>query len=242
MKLIAIVTDLHLGEDFPKEHGVDAAQRWNRIFQDIQKRNVNQIVINGDIGDKPSNFVFFNELKFVGIPFTLTLGNHDFYEEAIKYFYRSNLNNDAALYYSEEDEENKFIYLDTLTAHLSDHQLNWLEQQLLTPKKVFLFLHHPVLPINTAVDNLYPLQNREALATILFKQHKEIIVCCGHYHMEHDQIVNNVRQLVTPAASVQIQHHPESVIIDTSRFGYRLLLIRNNTIQTEIVWFAEGDV
>jgi Icc protein len=73
LKLIAIVTDLHLGDDFPRANNVDAAKRWNIIFEDIKKRNVNQIVINGDIGDRPSNFVFFNELKYNGIPFTLTL-------------------------------------------------------------------------------------------------------------------------------------------------------------------------
>jgi Icc protein len=241
LKLIAIVTDLHLGEDFPKEHGVDASKRWNIILDDIKKRNVNQIVINGDIGDKPSNFMFFNELKFIGIPFTLTLGNHDFYEEAIKYFYRNNPNNDNELYYAEEDEENKFIYLDSLSAQISINQINWFEQQLNTNKKVFLFVHHPVLPVPTAVDVSYPLQNRSVIADILFKQNKNITICCGHYHLEHDQTIHNVRQLITPAASVQIQQHPETVIIDTSRFGYRLLLIRNNTIQTNVVWFTDGN-
>jgi Icc protein len=146
LKLIAIVTDLHLGDDFPRANNVDAAQRWNIIFEDIKKRNVNQIVINGDIGDRPSNFVFFNELKYNGIPFTLTLGNHDFYDEAIKYFYRNNANNDLELYYAEEDEENIFIYLDSLTASISESQLNWLTRQLHSPKNITIFIHHRSLP------------------------------------------------------------------------------------------------
>ncbi len=237
MKLIAIVTDLHLGDDFPRANNVDAAQRWNIIFEDIKKRNVNQIVINGDIGDRPSNFVFFNELKYNGIPFTLTLGNHDFYDEAIKYFYRNNANNDLELYYAEEDEENIFIYLDSLTASISESQLNWLTRQLHSPKNITIFIHHPILPVPTAVDALYPLINRDEIALLLYKQQKPITVCCGHYHIAHDQTLHNVRQLVTPAASVQIKQDESQIIIDTTKFGYRLLLLRNNTIQTDVVWF-----
>lgn len=237
MKLIAIVTDLHLGDDFPRANNIDAAQRWNIIFEDIKKRNVNQIVINGDIGDKPSNFVFFNELKYSGIPFTLTLGNHDFYEEAIKYFYRNNPNNDMELYYAEEDEETLFIYLDSLTGTVSKNQCEWLATQLRSPKKIFIFIHHPILAVPTIVDTLYPLSNRDEIANLLNQHTRPITICCGHYHIEHDQTVGNVRQLVTPAASVQIQQDDKEVIIDTTKFGYRLLLLRNNVIQTDVIWF-----
>ena len=64
MRLIAIVTDLHLGDDFPRANNVDAAKRWNIIFEDIKKRNVNQIVINGDIGALMENTYPFQDQNF----------------------------------------------------------------------------------------------------------------------------------------------------------------------------------
>jgi Icc protein len=141
------------------------------------------------------------------------------------------------LYYAEEDEENIFIYLDSLTASISESQLNWLTRQLHSPKNITIFIHHPILPVPTAVDALYPLINRDEIALLLYKQQKPITVCCGHYHIAHDQTLHNVRQLVTPAASVQIKQDESQIIIDTTKFGYRLLLLRNNTIQTDVVWF-----
>lgn len=238
MKLIAIVTDFHFDEAFPIEQGIDAHKNWQIILDDIKKRNVNQIHIGGDIGEKKSNFIFFSELNYICIPYSLSIGNHDYYDEASKHFFRTNANNEQALYYTEEDETNLFIYLDSSSANISDTQLKWFEEKIQSTKKITVFVHHPILPVNTVVDKLYPLTNRDVLAEMLFKLHQPVTLCCGHYHLEHIQTIKNITQYLTPAVSYQVKPDTEEVLIDNKNFGYRLLLIRNDKIQTECVWFS----
>ena len=108
MKRLAYVTDLHLDEAFPAQHGVDAKQNWLRVLDDIRTENISHLVIGGDIGEASALPWFFSTLA--GLSVQLTLGNHDQYAEVQKHVLLAT-NGPGELFYQTEDEAfSSFLY------------------------------------------------------------------------------------------------------------------------------------
>lgn len=63
MQKNAFITDIHLDEAFPKEAGVDSHKNWNWILNDLQSKNIQEVIFGGDIGEYTSNNYFFESLK-----------------------------------------------------------------------------------------------------------------------------------------------------------------------------------
>ncbi len=117
--------------------------------------------------------------------------------------------------------------------------MNWLkdtiEQSFLQP---VIFIHHPLLKVNTRVDIDYSLQNRDDIVTLLNSFDKQFQVFCGHYHTEDYSSHQNIEQYVTPSAAFQFPQATDQIMFDTSKFGYRLIRLDSNTVETNIKWFA----
>lgn len=235
MKTIAYLNDIHLDEAQPLEHGVKPQENWKRLLDDIASRNVNEVVFGGDIGGKNAYPWFFASLNPWGDNFRLLIGNHDNYDEAIKYYTSPLLNNHSELYYSYEDDYAKYIVLDSSTTWISPVQLEWFNQGLLTYKRIVLFIHHPVLAVDTPVDRLYPLKNRAQVKDMLLMCHNEISIFCAHYHMPDTQTYHNIKQYITPAASYQIKKQAADIEVDTGHYGYRLINIDEERITSKII-------
>jgi len=233
MKQIAFISDIHLNEQFPIDHHVDSNRNWETILEDIKAKAISDIVFGGDIGDHTSHQWFFETLK----PFNLklVLGNHDEYQQVTNY-YKKGINIDE-LYYQFEDSHYKCIFLDSSSDIVSNEQLQWLKREVLTDKKILLFIHHPILEVNTPVDRLYPLKNREDVKFIIKNIPNEVTIFCGHYHMNDELIEDNIRQIITQAASFQITKFADDLVIDNSMFGYRIIDIGIKNITTRIVNF-----
>lgn len=235
MEKIAFITDIHLDDQFPKDVGVDAKNNWKKILNDIHSRNINAIIYGGDIGQASAHPYFFDSLKEFKL--SIILGNHDHFQEVESYF-KPNLTFDKdELYYSSEADGFKFIFLDSSSHEISSLQLEWLKDQLVTEKRVLLFVHHPVLPVKTVVDTMYPLKNREDVKKILLQSNKKITVVCGHYHMVDDCQEENIHQLLTCAASCQIDKNAQTLELHNDFFGYRLLLLSDSKLETELITF-----
>src|SRR5690349_17513832 len=153
MRTIAYITDIHLNEQYPKELGVDAEKNWQLILEDVKSRNVNEIIFGGDIGEASAHNWFFRSLE--EFKWRITLGNHDVFREVLKSAPAHSSVDNPELYYSDETTFLKYIFLDSSSSEISPLQLMWLEEQLKTGKKIILFLHHPILAVETAVDKLY---------------------------------------------------------------------------------------
>ncbi|HEV7330178.1 MAG TPA: metallophosphoesterase [Flavisolibacter sp.] len=235
MKRIAYLTDIHLDEKFPKENSVDTRGNWKLLLEDISVKRIDEIVFGGDIGERESNQWFFESLK--NLQFKITLGNHDHLAEVLKYYNREQVNSATELYYAYEDTAVKYIFLDSSSDRISDIQFSWLRNELMSEKKILLFIHHPVLPIETAVDKLYPLAGRETIRQELQHSGSDIFIFCGHYHMADERSSGNITQIVTPSASFQIKKESTSIEIDPDNFGYRIILIDGKKIHTETVMF-----
>jgi Icc protein len=207
-KTIAYITDIHLDEQFPIDNGVDTRSNWKLLLGDVASKNIDEIIFGGDIGEISANEWFFDSLKEFTL--NLTLGNHDQFAEASKHFKSKHLNGYDELYYSFEDEYLKYVFLDTSSNSLSPSQFEWLRSELETQKKVLLFLHHPVLAVETPIDNYYPLNGREKIAELLQEHNNEITIFCGHYHAADERTDGKIRQIMTPATSYQVKKYHDA--------------------------------
>ncbi len=231
----AYITDVHLDEEFPISKGINARKNWLRILEDIKQKNINHIIFGGDIGEAAANSWFFKTLKKFELQ--ITLGNHDTYN-TVKAFYKTkHESKQNELCYHFLDHDFNWIFLDSSSNMIQETQMQWLSEVLATAKDTLLFIHHPVLAVPTEIDKKYPLINRENLTQLLAQHGHPITVFCGHYHMNDMQVYKNITQLVTHAASFQVKKLPNSIVIDTSAFGYRIINLNRTDVKTELITF-----
>lgn len=239
MKRIAYITDIHLDEKFPVENGVNPRKNWKLILEDVANKNIDEIIFGGDIGEKESNQWFFESLKDFKI--NIILGNHDHFSEVLKHYSKDSLNSTTReLYYSYEDNCLKYIFLDSSSGEIIQNQYQWFKRELITDKKVILFIHHPVLGVETAVDKQFPLRGRKKINEELQNFSQEVIIFCGHYHMNDERTIGNVNQFITPSASYQIRKNSKTIEVDNSTFGYRIININKDKIDSEIFLHKDG--
>ncbi|MDZ7660359.1 metallophosphoesterase family protein [Fodinibius sp.] len=231
----AYITDTHLDESYLSKIGVDTRENWLRILESVSKKGLQDIVFGGDIGKADTHNWFFDTLQ--SFSFRIILGNHDNYQNVSEHLDLSlpQHNNDE-FYYSQESDDNILLFLDSSSNSISKHQLKWVKSKLNRKRRVIVFIHHPVLPVETFVDTAAPLQNRDELETIFRKVGQEVTIFCGHYHMDHTQKKGSVTQIITPASSYQMEQSLNKVI-NTDTFGYRIIKLNNNSIDTELVMF-----
>lgn len=231
-KTIAYITDTHLDEPAPGKHGADAEKNWHSVLADLATRKIDLVVFGGDIGAFSAYPEFFKLLA--DYPLQVTPGNHDTSAQ-VRHFFPGLPHSESGFYHAFEDESLKWFFLDSSTDKISPQQLEWFEKELQTDKELLLFIHHPVLPVDTPVDAKYPLENRDEIRRLLHLHSKKVTVFCGHYHTEDQTSDQNILQYVTPAVSYQIKRDTAEIEGDASYFGYRLIELDGNQIETEII-------
>ncbi len=234
-KRIAYITDTHLDENTPAEIGVDTRNNWRLILKDIAARSADEIIFGGDIGETESYSWFFRSFKNYTPNLKITLGNHDTFSEVIKYYSVNTDNESKELYYSYEDDYHKYIFLDSSAYEISSTQYKWLTGEIDTPKKMILFIHHPVLNVDSVADKEFPLLGREKIKEALHKHKNEVYIFCGHYHTIDERTDRNITQFITPAASFQMADQEGEIVKDASWFGYRIINIANGDISSQVV-------
>lgn len=228
MKQIAFVTDTHLQDPITTRYAVDAESNWQRILADLKDRNITDVIFGGDIGEADILPHFFGTLQ----PFNLhlVLGNHDSFDDVAPYF-NPGIQGEE-LYYHVDSGDTRFIFMDSSAETISDMQLEWLSAELSSDKLLIVCIHHPVLNTGTAMDRLYPLKNRDAVSAILQQSNKPVYIFCGHYHTSDERTENNITQFVTRAASFQVEKHADEVIITNNGFGYRIIELDVESVNT----------
>lgn len=235
-KTIAFITDSHLGELLPTN--VNQQRNFDHILADIEKRNVDQVIIGGDIGDKSRYVDFFKSLEKYSENLNVIPGNHDSLPDLLAHFPNPEFPHQAELYYSFSDANFQYIFLDSSQDSISQPQLVWLREKIEgTNLKILLFIHHPIFEIETSVDAKYPLQNREIVQQILTQQQREIFIFCGHYHCEDETGTGAISQFETTAVSYQIRKGTDNVVPHDEYFGYRLITLDHGNVSTELILF-----
>lgn len=236
MKKIAFITDIHFDENEVKALGVDPLKNWNRILKDIRSRgDIDEIIFGGDIGSVSSHKMFFESLNSTGINYKLILGNHDNFKEVSGNLI-INSESSRELYYCFDEEGYRFIFLDTSTSAFSTEQFNWLNSKLSAAHRLVIFIHHPVLNVDSIVDKMYPLKGRNDLKTLLQSASNKVTIFCGHLHNEDKTEDDSIIQYLTLSASYQVLMHSEEIITDINEFGYRLIEF-SDIINTETIKF-----
>jgi len=247
-KIIAHFTDAHLGQKLVMGRGIEKdkmhyehepaehQENLRQVLDDIARKGISNITFGGDIGSSESVPRFFEILKAYPFAPSLLLGNHDAYADVTKYS-RGDSNAPASkMCFSQNDGFFRSVFLDTSDNTVGDNQLTWLRHQADGASKIALFLHHPILEINTPLERVgATLRDRDKLRTLLNGLPCEVWVFCGHYHMDDEVWEANIRQCVTPAASYQIVKQAERVEVETGRVGYRVLEIDEGEIRNEVV-------
>ncbi|WP_405205657.1 metallophosphoesterase family protein [Aquimarina sp. LLG6339-5] len=232
---IAYITDAHIDEEYPKDLGVNTRHNWKTILEDIDSKDIDEVIYGGDIGEKSSNSWFFESLEKYKV--SISLGNHDNFSEVIKHYKNDASKDTESLFYCDENDFFKFIYLDSSKEFINDKQLMWLQTELITIKKILLFIHHPILEIPAIIDQKFYLKGREKIQTLLEQASSDITIFCGHYHMEHHCTYKNITQFITPAGSYQVEKNPEEIKVHNNNFGYRIIELTKDKMDTEVVLF-----
>lgn len=233
IKRIAHITDTHFNDKTALERGIDPQQNLKAILDAVAEIGVDEMVCTGDIGEKETYKWFFEKMEEYKPGFKITLGNHDDFNDAVRYF-RFNTEGDNELYYSVEEEFYKYIYMDSSSGTISDKQLNWLKDETATLKKIIVFIHHPVLGLETGMDTIYPLKNRDEAVAILQQCRQPVNVFCGHYHMPDKRSEGKVTQYITPAVSFQVKKFSPAIEIKAGNFGFRIITITETTVTTQL--------
>ena len=247
-KTIAYLTDAHLGQKVVFE-GVNGSNKMSyqfepdehknnlkSIFDDITKRGITEVVFGGDIGTGETIKWFFDQVVEYKFNLFTVLGNHDTFSEVAKYYQNELIKGKNEMNYVDEDAYLRYIYLDSSANTVSAAQQNWLKKELNTSKNIILFIHHPVLDIDTPLDKIgAALKGKEEIKALLQNSGKEITVFCGHYHMDDENTDKNIRQFLTPAASYQIDKQAETVNVNQTTFGYRLIEINKDQVSSQVI-------
>ncbi|WP_407181095.1 metallophosphoesterase family protein [Bradyrhizobium sp. STM 3562] len=250
-KVIAHFTDAHLGQKLviggeiagdkmrydgePEEHETNL----RLVLDHIAQNGISELIFGGDIGARERLATFFELLGAYDFTASLILGNHDVYADVAEYRSEGARAVGGKMCYSRDDGCLRYVFLDTSDNTVGGEQLAWLERELTGASKVALFLHHPILDIDTPVERAGAiLRDRDELKMILTRTRCDISAFCGHYHMEDEASEANIRQFVTPAVSYQIVKRAERIEVDTRASGYRILEIDGGEIKTEVVMLS----
>jgi hypothetical protein len=79
------------------------------------------------------------------------------------------------------------------------------------------------------------LKNRIQIKELMLKGNKDITLFCGHYHLSDKRSQKNITQLITSAASYQIEMDPENLKTHNQFFGYRIISIQMNKIDSSLI-------
>ncbi len=232
-KIIAHITDTHLGDPTTEEYGIDPKKNLKAILEATAGK-VNDLIITGDLGTKDKLSWLFEKAESYIPGFKVILGNHDEYTTVKEFYHNTQSASETELYYSLEDEFYKYIFMDSSSSIISQEQLEWLKEEINTLKKIVVFIHHPVLGFQTGMDIKYPLKNRDNVKEIFQQSRNPITLFCGHYHMPDKREEGKITQYITPAASFQVKKNSMNIDINGKSFGYRIIILHETGIETRL--------
>lgn len=231
--IIAYITDLHLDEANAAELGANTRRNWERIYDDLQQHEVDMIVLGGDIGEGEAMPWFFNHLR----PYAwhVTPGNHDIRGQIRNWYRNRNMESQNAIYFSVDMEGHRLIFLDSAPDMVETEQLQWLRTQVQTELPLVVFIHHPVLPVDTWVDKQFPLKNRGAVKNVLKSQGGDVTIFCGHYHLEYTQQDGSITQHICPSAAFNILEDPDQFKAEAKAACYQLITIEEGEVSRKVI-------
>lgn len=253
MTMIVHFADVHLGQrlvasqddtsdriDYEDAQG-ENEEHLRRVLDDVSRLGLPNIVFGGDIGSRSASSRFFELLGQYGMAPSIVLGNHDSYADVAPHAGKGRAAIERKLCSSHDDGTWRFITLDTSDNSVGTCQLAWLAGELRGASRLALFVHHPVLAIDTHIDRRgAALIDRQDLRALLETAACDVWIFCGHYHMIDEAREANIKQFATPAVSYQILKQPDRVQVDVRTFGYRIIEFDGPDVRTRCVLLTDS--
>ena len=231
------ITDLHMDNDDPELKHLKPEDNFKAFLKAASRIQCDRIIITGDVAEEEDNFKkVIGQLQELSTEIKYVAGNHD-----PMYAYKPfNL---KGPYFMEYLEELLILYLDTGKGIIDEEQLQWLMELIaVNEKDILIFMHHPILDCgNTIMDRMYPLKNRNDVINILNKTNKKTYIFCGHYHWEQKMHVGNITQYITPSLLYQLDQHADILRIGSIDFGYRVIRISKDDVETYVEVLTQTD-
>ncbi|MEM8523841.1 MAG: metallophosphoesterase [Bacteroidota bacterium] len=243
---IALITDLHIGQEGEDTFGVDVRKNFIDILAAMKKEPIDYLIVNGDLCFNQGEVAIYQWVKqhldLLTIPYFFTVGNHDDGKMMAEVFELQNDLQEDCLYFTRSLGDWKGIFLDTSTRHISEQQLQWLAKELQSIiQPIVIFMHHP--PIVSGVnfmDANYALDNMLDFQAVLAQDVRHFPIFSGHYHAEKTVGKGNITLQITPSCYVQIAQRPTDFEVDHHRIAYRNIELLKDSWRST-VRYLEGN-
>jgi predicted phosphodiesterase len=199
------------------------------LIQMANRRQPSFLINTGDLVAKGKLSEY---LRFLAVvrqshsPCFMVAGNHDIGGNGRMLFRRIFGEENYAFDYS----GCRFIILDNADGSFPDERLAWLEQQLATPLRKFLFLHKPPAVGNWAHPfDASPWTHNADRFTDLMSRRSVDRVFLGHIHAYEEKEIGGVRYVVTGGAGAPLDPAPHAY------FHFVLVTVTKGGIQERVI-------
>lgn len=237
---IAQISDIHIGPEAIKYHGIDVRENFLRVLRDVQTRDVDHIVLSGDLaldlGEEDAYVWIKQQMDTQPLPYEVMTGNHDSVERLSRIFGKKDLLNSEMLFFKKELKGHLLYFLDTEPDYLDIKQMEWLRQEHeYMDQNTLIFMHHPpCYAEHLFMDRKYPLHNLEHVQNVFLGMPKIKHVFCGHYHHEKTMKLGNLNVHLCPATQMQISPFNKDFEIGDHRPGWRSIEWNGSELKTEV--------
>jgi len=237
MKRIAQITDLHLDDEKSTAYGIDTRANVQKVLADVHSKKIEHVVFTGDLGEEDTIEWLYSLVQSYQMKADYIFGNHDnpaHYETNPAFIQAFHAD---GRYYSRTENGFLQLFLDSGKREIGTGQMDWLKRACLDSKlPLLIFIHHPILDCDHCMmDQEYPLSGRNSIRDFLLSLSLPVTVVCGHYHMNHEQQVENIRQIVTLSTYIQMKPYSEKLETGSKDYGYRILELENGTLQSQTI-------
>lgn len=235
--VVAQITDIHL---FSEAHqqllGLPTADSFQAVVAQLKalKPRPDLLLLTGDLSQdgKPASYARLQQLLVpLNIPVYWLPGNHDCLptmEQALAHPLVSPKKSFLAGNW-------RFLLLNSqvpgcVHGHLSQNNLDWLEQQLYQDPEhpTLVALHHPPFQVHSDWLDSSTLRNPEDLFAVLHYHPQVKLVVFGHIHQEFSRCHRNVTYLGSPSTSIQFEPESQHFSLGQQTPGFRLFSLHSD--------------
>ncbi|MVM28787.1 metallophosphoesterase [Spirosoma sp. HMF4905] len=225
---IAFITDIHIGAEGEKLHGIDVRQNFLNALDFLTNLKPNCLVIGGDLCNKHGDRSIYEwvkkQLDELPIPYYVISGNHDDPVMLADVFKKDHDLHGNELYYALPLEGRPALFLDSSKGEFSAEQWTWLRDYLtaLRDNNVLIIMHYPPLPADVEfMDTKYPFRQSDEFLELVHELPCHVTVVCGHYHVEKVVQRGNLLVLLSPSTFYQMKQDTPEFAVDNYRVGIR---------------------
>lgn len=203
------------------------------LIQQINELQPDFVIHLGDVSDRGTAFEldrFDSLIAELEAPIVTVAGNHDTKSRRKLFGERYVAPNPSTelMDYSFDYGGVRFIILDNSEYYLSKAQLEWLEQQLQTPKRKIVAMHCP--PDYGRWKDLGGMYSPEPLMHLM-KTYEVALVYCGHIHLHNSMKVAGTKYVISGCGGGTLSGRDLGV----KAHGFDVIRVDAEGIQAEFV-------